>query len=63
MVQKDGWVLVQHPDMGLLLQALGEGDSLVEEVAPVRSEGALCCWVLGVSRAAYWDKTKIHGLC
>lgn len=41
VVQKDGWVLVQHPDMGLLLQALGEGDSLVEEVAPVRSEGEL----------------------
>lgn len=40
VVQKDGWVLVQHPDMGLLLQALGEGDALVEEVVPVRSEGA-----------------------
>lgn len=56
-------VLVQHPDMGLLLQALGEGDALVEEVVPVRSEGALCCWVMGVGRVVYWDKTIIHGLC
>ena len=63
VVQKDGWVLVQHPDMGLLLQALGEGDALVEEVVPVRSEGALCCWVMGVGRVVYWDKTIIHGLC
>ena len=53
VVQKDGWVLVQHPGMGLLLQALGEGDALVEEVAPVRSEGALCCWVMGVGRVVY----------
>ena len=52
MVQKDGWVLVQHPDMGLLLQALGEGDAPVEEVAPVR-EGALGCWVMGVGRVVY----------
>lgn len=31
VMKKDGWILVQHPDMGLLLQALS-GD--VEETAP-----------------------------
>lgn len=30
-MKKDGWILVQHPDMGLLLQALSDD---VEETAP-----------------------------
>lgn len=36
VTKKDGWVLVQHPDLGLLLQAVGEGD--VEEL-DVKPEG------------------------
>lgn len=42
-MKKDGWILVQHPDMGLLLQALSGDVEEIEAPLPNPPEGWKWC--------------------